>query len=184
MLPEILPNSSPLNPNQENLALITIMPLYAINIERCSKVVQHLAIHEIFSQWREDFHRQNVNNESDCLTYFLKPEASEIKSLFVIVLVQNHPQVQTCVVGTVGISSKEFNLFISNLLVLKQWRHVGLGTKLLKFAEKRCQTLCFSTAQLWCSENLVGFYEKSGWLKQNKMEIDKNKWVRMLVKVF
>lgn len=178
------PETSPSNRIQENLSLITTMPLYAIKLEKCSEFVQRLAIHEIFSQWREDFQLKNIDNETECLTYFLTAEEGETKSLFVVVLVQSLPHVHSHVVGTVGISSKGFNLYISNLLILEQWRRVGLGTKLLKFAEEQCRTLCFSTAQLWCSEELVGFYERFGWLKQDKIEIDKDKWVRMLVKVF
>ena len=159
------------------------MPLYAINLERCSEAVQRLVIKEIFSQWREDFEQREIRNESECLAYFLKPEKGEVKSLYVAVLTQAYPLSRSDVIGTVGISSKDFNLHISNLLVFEQWRLIGLGSKLLNFAEDRCRSLGFSTAQLWCSEDLADFYEKAGWLKQDRIEIDKDKWVRIFMKL-
>lgn len=159
------------------------MPFYAISLEKCSETVQKFAIHKIFSQWQTDFEQNRICDEKECLAYFLMPENGEVKSLYVAVLVETHPTFNSSVIGTVGISSKEFNLHISNLLVFEKWRHLGIGSKLLQFAEDRCEKLGFSTAQLWCSEELAGFYERAGWLKQDLIEIDKDKWVQIFIKL-
>ena len=158
------------------------MPLYAISLDRCSSAVQRIAVDDVFSEWRADFEKNDISDESECLAYFLKPEKGQIKTLYVVVLKDQNLRCR--VIGTVGISTKDFNLHISNLLVFSDWRHKGFGKQLLRFAEDRCKTLGLSTANLWCSEDLMSFYENVGWLKQDKVQIEKDRWVQTLVKLF
>ena len=160
----------------------TVMPLYLVNLEKCSEVIQRLVIDKIFSEWREDFEKNDINNEDDCLAYFLRPERGQIKALHVAVFRDQSHKFR--VIGSVGISTKDFNLHISNLLVFPDWRHRGFGKLLLRFAEDRCKSLGLSTANLWCSEDLVGFYENVGWIRQDKVQIEKDRWVQTLVKLF
>ena len=158
------------------------MSLYAISLEKCSTAVQKLAIRKVFLEWLPDFEKNGITDENECLAYFLKPEKGQIKTLYVVVY--RHLGRECKVVGTVGISTKDFNLHISNLLVLSEWRRRGFGKRLLRFAEDRCKTLGLSTANLWCADNLVSFYENNGWLKQDKVQIEKDRWVQTLVKLF
>ncbi len=158
------------------------MPLYAISLEKCSAKVQQFVVSLVFSEWRSEFMKNDIRNKQDCLAYFLGPEKGQLKNLYVAIYRDTFQASQ--VIGTVGISTKDFNLHISNLFVLPQWRRKGFGKQLLVFAENRCKSLGLSTANLWCDEDLVSYYEDAGWLKQDKLQVDKDKWVQTLIKLF
>jgi len=67
------------------------------------------------------------------------------------------------VVGCVAVDRKRFQPFISSLLVVGTNRGKGYGGTLLAFAETYIKQFGFNVSHLWCSQDMIPYYQKRGY---------------------
>lgn len=65
----------------------------------------------------------------------------------------------------IGTDKEDLNdnrIYISNLYVIKAYRHRGEGTKLMYRVLDTCKKLSISRVYLWCIPKLIPFYKAFG----------------------
>ena len=62
-------------------------------------------------------------------------------------------------------SSVGGEFWISNVLVAPDKRRRGLGTRIVRSAERCLKSRGATVANLWCVDSLVPFYEREGWIQ-------------------
>ena len=162
--------------------------LLALPLGRCSRHVQATVARMVFEEWRRDFARGEIMDPDACRDHFLgESPTGQMKCLYVVVGrpadLRRGVRPRACIIGTVAITSKDFNLHISNLQVAPEYRRQGIGRRILAFAEDRCRATGISTTNLWGSEDLVEFYAREGWLPQDRVEMEPDMFVQTMVKL-
>ena len=76
-----------------------------------------------------------------------------------IVVVDDYLPVATCRLYAID----ETSVMLGRIVVLPEYRHQGLGTKVVKEAEKWAKELGFKTAVVESRENKIPFYETLGY---------------------
>lgn len=88
-----------------------------------------------------------------------------------IMFVMTDLKTKSQVLGLVTVDRRNFEPVIGHLAVAPPARGKGLSKLLLHVAEEFIAgSLGFGDAQLWCSRELVGFYERRGYAAERQLE--------------
>jgi GNAT superfamily N-acetyltransferase len=69
-------------------------------------------------------------------------------------------------IGCVAVDRRNFFPVMSHLYVVPEKRGLGYGNRLLRFAERYAVKLSFTEIKLWCSQDMVSYYLKKGWVQE------------------
>ncbi|MBO6081828.1 MAG: GNAT family N-acetyltransferase [Bacteroidales bacterium] len=84
-----------------------------------------------------------------------------------IVLVDDYLPVATCRLYPIG----NGQVMLGRIVVLPEYRHQGLGTRVVHEAEAWARELGFSTAVVESRDNKLGFYEQMGYIPDHTHRI-------------
>jgi predicted GNAT family acetyltransferase len=79
-------------------------------------------------------------------------------------------------IGSVAVDRNNFEPFISHLYVSITYRKKGYGERLLSHGIEYAKSFKFNQVKLWCADELVPYYVKTGWYK-DVWNDNKNVWI-------
>ena len=132
------------------------------HVSRVSREIQD-ALNVLLSKWSLDLEDSRLTLE----------DMRKWSTVFVLLRHDETP------LGCVSIDRSNFLPFVGNLYVHPEFRRRGYGELLLSFAEKHIGILKFTSARLWCHDEMVAYYEKRGYAIES--QVDKNVMVKSLV---
>lgn len=115
----------------------------------CSETIQRKTIASLHSQWKNEMRVADISGG--------------IASGEVLYVMFKHD----VFIGCGYIERKRFYPFISNLFVNPEYRKRGYAKDILNHCIEHIKTLGFTEARLWCSKDLVSFYNHLGWGTEN-----------------
>lgn len=62
--------------------------------------------------------------------------------------------------------------WLTNVYVAVLYRHKGIATRCINAAKQYCQDKGINKLYLWCSENMIEFYERFDFTNTNHTELD------------
>jgi GNAT superfamily N-acetyltransferase len=125
--------------------------------QETSDNMQKQVINELQKEWEFYNHSYIISNWSDSGVFYVMTTIDEKEFI-----------------GSIAVDRKNFYPYISQLYIVESKRNNGYAKILLSFAEKYTIEFGFNTARLWCSKDLIKFYEKLDWIV---IEKDKDRYI-------
>lgn len=121
----------------------------------CPPEVRRTAVQSLFDEWKTEMH---VSTPEECETQLTGGIASG--ELLYIMYKRDF-------IAAAYIERKKFFPFISNLFVHPDHRRHGYARDILEHCLHHIKMIGFTEARLWCSKDLVSFYNHLGWKEEN-----------------
>jgi hypothetical protein len=135
-----------------------------------SFVQQQSVVSAFFSNWADVM---GVTDEEECLRQIQTKFNDKPNVIFICY----HNNINNSVVTTGSIDIANFSgcsPMIGNIYTEPNYRHMGHGTKMLRYIETHLSKIGFVVAYLWCFPELETFYSTKGWYKiQDHVIIEK-----------
>lgn len=122
----------------------------------CPPEVRKVAVQSLFNEWKTEMH---VSTPEECETQLIGGIASG--EILYIMYKDN------TFIASAYIERKKFFPFISNLFVHPNHRKHGYARDMLAHCLHHIKMIGFTEARLWCSKDLVPFYNHLGWKEEN-----------------
>ena len=135
-------------PPTETTSMFTIQPY-----QMCDEMIQRATVAHLTKEWGPAYSTEG----------YIERIWSRTDIMFVM-------SDDSSFIGCVAVDRRNFFPVMSHLYVVPEKRGLGYGNRLLRFAERYAAKLSFTEIKLWCSQDMVSYYMKKGWVQEGTKE--------------